>query len=72
MLQDGIEKDTKEHIQEYHTVEPLPQILAKAQSFGSYYLDHITCIFEKRLIHANPKNAFFKNSPKLLIAEASL
>ena len=45
--QDGIEEGSKEHIQEYHTVEPLHQILAKAPSFG-LYLDHITCIFEKR------------------------
>ena len=35
------------YIQEYHTVEPLHQILAKAPSFG-LYLDHIMCIFLKK------------------------
>ena len=42
----GIEKGSKEHIQEYHTVGPLHQILANDPSFG-LYLDHITCFFEK-------------------------
>ena len=42
-------------------------------SFGLYYFDfdHITCIFlRKRRFMLRPKNPFFENAPKLLIAGA--
>ena len=40
-------KGPKDIFRGTNTVEPLHQILAKAPSLG-LYLDHITCIFEKR------------------------
>ena len=61
----------KEHIQEYHTVEPLHRILAKAPSFG-LYLDHIPCIFEKSDPCYAKKMHFFENATKFLIAGTSL